>query len=912
MARYQPRHKRSSKIKKISLLIVFAFATSAFAAVLFRVFLVEVGLKAALLNQNLGPVELEVQHVGLTSLELGPLSVADGRLSFVTLEIQYGQQILRSGQIESLTLSGFHVNGDWTEAGFSFGPLDRLFEGPETQTDQAETGSIREDETPQPFLIDEVSFEDATLTLSHPDGQITIASDFHLQQEENRTAVTTTTGISGPNLSGTLRWTGTAGQIDILDVEGQGAIQLNANALRLPGLAETLDISVDWTVAAEAQVLQIDQERPATINAPLPQALAAVTPSRQSEGFVKATVTTTNSVSSLFAVKRENDGTRIEADINVEWFSPIGNGEFEYGGWIGLDIDNLPQDFLFERLSLSLDDVSLPFGTMAATIDGSGLTGPLTVAEGPIRFEGTLQDGLVHDLSFNNLSVAAETTFRLDGLSLAFDLSGFNGTLEGGVFQESFRLAQPLSVALEPVARSAQSITVVFGADGSATLAFDTGLKIDVLSLISRSRGIETPIEMAIPNLLVNGCWTAGEPGLDLDIAIDGAQFATDAVQGRNISGEISGTLDSFNGSISRLTGLRPRSGPSRSGLPFESQIEWIDQQFTADGSLNTELAVELARFDVKYDAAQSDDQIEMSAGPLVFGGQNLSPSQIYGLGLPFTPTSGEIAADVSIPLGEVQPGQDSTFYLRDLEAEFGAARFERLNAVLSFEQVWPPISHDTQSIAIGLLQAGVPFTDIRATFAIREPNLINMSDLSMAFASGRVSGTDFLIDLETGQEIVNLDVNGVDLSTVAQLSGLTDLEATGVLSGSLPVLFSANDAIIRDGVLTTDSPGYIRYRPSQRSSSTVAAEGGMQLALQAMEDFQYDSLSLTVSGSITGDLTAGLAIKGRNPDLYGGYPIDFNLNLSGELANIVQGSLTGYRVPESIRQQLMAFPSRQ
>jgi hypothetical protein len=89
-----------------------------------------------------------------------------------------------------------------------------------------------------------------------------------------------------------------------------------------------------------------------------------------------------------------------------------------------------------------------------------------------------------------------------------------------------------------------------------------------------------------------------------------------------------------------------------------------------------------------------------------------------------------------------------------------------------------------------------------------------------------------------------------------------------------------------------------------------ATGQGGMALALQALEDFQYESIAVKVSGSAQKDLETELAIKGTNPALYDGYPIDFNLNLSGELANVIRDSMVGYRVPETIKQQLMAFPS--
>ena len=55
--------------------------------------------------------------------------------------------------------------------------------------------------------------------------------------------------------------------------------------------------------------------------------------------------------------------------------------------------------------------------------------------------------------------------------------------------------------------------------------------------------------------------------------------------------------------------------------------------------------------------------------------------------------------------------------------------------------------------------------------------------------------------------------------------------------------------------------------------------------------------------------MDVGLHIKGANPDLYDGHPIEFNLNLEGELGTILKRSLAGYQIPEQIRERIQDFP---
>ena len=911
MARYQPRHKRSSILRKVALGSLIFILTAGIALTVFRASVLELGLKAALSSQGLGPIEIDVQGLGPTTVKIGTVSLLGGQMGVKNLEAHYGLNLWRRGQVDSLSVTGFHLSGNWTAEGVSFGSLDRFFQQPTEQLSESSTGPA-DSSNQQSTFLDHLVIEEAVVSVRHPDGLITIETDLSVDGGGEENIITTNTQIQGPNIAGTIQWDGTTHDFDAISVIGTGLVQLSANAFRVPGQTKTVDLDVEVDIEAEDKNFNVIANRPLTIKSPLPNNLNLIDGSNGAETAVSISLSSDNQNEPIISAARNGEGFLVTSDLNLAWSSPMGSGTAGLVGWIDFDNENLPQDFMFERLSLSIEDTPSPIGKVTAKVSADGLRGPIAVAEGPLKFEAKILNGSARDIAFDDLSVTANTVFRLDGLSLAFDLNEFTASIDGGAYNDSVRFEQPVSVVLDPSLPTSQVITIVFGADGSATFTFDTGLRIDAPSAALIASENTTNMSIIAPSVAIDGFWVSGEPGVDLNVTLQDAQITNDLIQGRNLTAEFSGTLDALRGTISGLTGLRPRQGPARAGLPFESQVVWIDQQLTFEGVLQTDSANKLATFIVNYDASQGQGQIGTTVGPLVFGGNQLAPSDVYGLGLPFTPTSGEFGAELSLPVGDASQVAGNMLFIRDLEIEAGAVRLERMNTVLALEQIWPPLIKSDQTVSIGLVQAGVPVTNILASFSISEQNLLDIPSLEMDFAGGKISGDEFTIDLAQGREIVNLDVRGVNMDTLAQLSGLPGLQADGVLSGTIPVLLSSNDALIRDGVLTTENPGRISYRPPSGSTAADATEGGLQLALQAMEEFEYDSLSLTVSGSLFKELNAGLAIKGRNPNLYGGYPIDFNLNLSGELANIIQGSLTGYRVPESIKQQLMAFPSRQ
>ena len=108
-----------------------------------------------------------------------------------------------------------------------------------------------------------------------------------------------------------------------------------------------------------------------------------------------------------------------------------------------------------------------------------------------------------------------------------------------------------------------------------------------------------------------------------------------------------------------------------------------------------------------------------------------------------------------------------------------------------------------------------------------------------------------------------------------------------------------------RGAELESQEPGVLRYDPAKPPSALQGGGESVGLALAALKNFHYDRLTLKLDREIGGETLVGLHIAGKNPDFYGGYPVEFNLNLSGKLDQILIQGLAGYRLPETIQDQL-------
>jgi hypothetical protein len=123
-----------------------------------------------------------------------------------------------------------------------------------------------------------------------------------------------------------------------------------------------------------------------------------------------------------------------------------------------------------------------------------------------------------------------------------------------------------------------------------------------------------------------------------------------------------------------------------------------------------------------------------------------------------------------------------------------------------------------------------------------------------------------------------------------------------------VPLRFERGTLVIGEARLESRAVGVVRYRPETPPAALLAGGEGAALMLKALDNFNYAAIAMTVSGRVGGDIDVGLSIKGANPDVYEGYPVELNLNISGELDQIVERSLQGYRIPDKVRERLKAF----
>lgn len=109
-------------------------------------------------------------------------------------------------------------------------------------------------------------------------------------------------------------------------------------------------------------------------------------------------------------------------------------------------------------------------------------------------------------------------------------------------------------------------------------------------------------------------------------------------------------------------------------------------------------------------------------------------------------------------------------------------------------------------------------------------------------------------------------------------------LQIDGYFDFKLPISITDSAQTIKNGTFNSTRSGIL--------SVDAGVSKDTNIAFQAISNFHYDSFSGTINYLETGVYQLQILLKGSNPDLYDGFPIELSMNVEGNLPNFLYSML--------------------
>jgi len=249
---------------------------------------------------------------------------------------------------------------------------------------------------------------------------------------------------------------------------------------------------------------------------------------------------------------------------------------------------------------------------------------------------------------------------------------------------------------------------------------------------------------------------------------------------------------------------------------------------------------------------------------------------------------SGWLAGQLCLRPGKaVDPVVTGQWQMKQAEIGWDKALAKGLDLDLTLKAITPlagslALKLETASLAGGLALAPASLElDWTAS-------LLQLHRFDAGLLDGKLSAEKVKLELPASPGQLSwhipLTLNNIDLERLLTILDVPGLSGNGRLSGQLPLVWTAAGVEIRDGRLSSQQAGQLRYA----SQVPVTDNPG----LQALRDFRYSQFGLDLDYQADGRYALNMRLDGHNPEFYSGHPIAFKLKLDGALPGLFKGAL--------------------
>ena len=241
----------------------------------------------------------------------------------------------------------------------------------------------------------------------------------------------------------------------------------------------------------------------------------------------------------------------------------------------------------------------------------------------------------------------------------------------------------------------------------------------------------------------------------------------------------------------------------------------------------------------------------------------------------------------------------DGEFYFRayDFGGRVGPAQLQDGFARLDVKSLAPLTA--ALEIELARLQLGKETTlaHIQVKAGLKE-EWLSIEKAELPIFGGVLSVLPARVNIEKEPLYLTLDIHQFDLEQVLDSLNYPQLSGTGVISGKLPLRLAKDSVEVTNGTLNGLRPGVLHYQGPIADESNIA--------FKALRNLRYHNLQGKLDYQPNGDYRLGLRLEGKNPEVFSGHAVAFNLNLTGQLPELLQkGLLAGGDFDKPILEQI-------
>ncbi len=864
-SRERPQRTRPARLAALAVAIL---AVLSGAAVLARKPIAEYMIEDALTKAGLSGASLNVARLSLDGLTIEDLTAQDGALRIARIDAVFTPSGLLRSRIDALEVNTLAAALSWREDGLRLGnfPL-RPSDEPLSLPD-----------------IRRLTLTEGALTIAAPTTQLQAPFSLSAEAADGGWRAAVKAKLTGTGVNVAVDWNGVIAPLDPAQSAGQGTFEIDIDGLKVPGFTDRLDAEGLVTLSAGDGALAL------TVNKPLTFSFDAPPLGVQSLGTLPWSITIAPSASQAALALTTKDGARaLRFDLAATALAGNGRLRVAAAGGGTQTAGALPR-FELARGRAEIENFPAGGGAVSGAVNLSDFAGTLQDARGRVEATAMLTGVAVGETKLGQAQVSFDSAVHVLNGTATLTLKTLQTDVARAVFA-GWTLAAPARLGLT-AGEHTLSIGALSGINGALALS------LPALSLAKE----DVSVEAQAPDIKLSA------KGSDLKIAAARVALRHPAAEIRDARFEAAYDGGKLSGkSTMQIVRLGPPPEDERTqtgALTATANLTTRGDDLDLKGTLTASSGAALGTYSARIAANADRGTAALSIPKKKFERGGKFDSADIGFVTAVSDLTGTIGLDAKASWNGARRTETAVATLEDVGFAVGDVSVAGLSATIDLAGLRPLRSAAPHHVTIQSVAAGLPLTNLAADIVLNGDETATVTRGSLDIAGGQITMADASIPLDGRDGAFALGVQKIDMAQLAARAKVDGLSVTGTLSGAVPLKSDKTGLHFADGTLRADAPGRLVYKPAAPPDALAQNQGGA-LLLQALSNFAYDRLSIGLNGPVTEDIVVGVSLAGRNPDLYGGYPIEFNLNLSGRLTQILKQGLVGYGIPADIEQQI-------
>lgn len=338
--------------------------------------------------------------------------------------------------------------------------------------------------------------------------------------------------------------------------------------------------------------------------------------------------------------------------------------------------------------------------------------------------------------------------------------------------------------------------------------------------------------------------------------------------------------------------------------LPLGGTVRFNDGAFI--GAARTNIAkANGAEVEIDYRYANGEGTAEIDIPQIQFTPGGLQPQALLpALKGKIARVTGTARAALQIAFANgALTDSSGEIALIDMDVGTAPGPIEGLDTVIQFSSLFPVQTTGVQRMRLRSFNPGLQLADGEVAYEL-VPNGVRVTEAAWPIGNGRLSMDPFTWVYAAEENRVTMRVEDVALGDFLEEIGNETIRASGMVTGVFPIVVRGVQVLVENGYVSVPDGGVIRidlpagdagggtnYISDATKKALKAVNTGdyPTLTREALREFEYRELRAAIDGPLDGEIAVGLIFDGSNRNVLNGQPFRFDIDLRGELFNILK-----------------------